>query len=53
MNKLGKMNKPKRFHFVSFSFETFSTKFISINNFQKLKKPFIIYINLIVKIELK
>ena len=38
MNKLGKMNKPKRFHFVSFSFEIFSAKLISINNFQNCKK---------------
>ena len=32
------MNKPKRFHFVSFSFETFSTKLKPINNFKKLLK---------------
>ena len=33
-----KMNKPKRFHFVSFSFKIFSAKLISINNFKKLLK---------------
>ena len=32
------MNKAKRFHFVSFSFEIFSAKLISINYFFLMKK---------------
>ena len=39
------MNKPRRFHFVSFSFQTFSTKLMSINNKKTVKNRLIILKN--------